>query len=388
MSVSIAKLAIMLTADTSGMQRGFAQARSQVTGFQSSLAGLGRGFALIGGATAAIGASKWILGIANDSEQAVIRLERLTGSMEKAREMTKMVQAFGDGLFEDKEILNATTKLMAFGKTANEIPGILQNLGDLAISTDQSLEMLATRFVKSAASAEKLTAAGQRAAGSMQNMTDSVSGQWKKLWDNMEDAARPAAEGIGNTIEEILRSVNTLFLNREQRFDLLFGDDKGGTRTIKAVAEIKGLLDDGTKSAKAIADELARFTERGEQLRESLRTPGEIFADSMREIDELFLGGAIGLETYRRAAEEAGRTFMNAGSAGKSAVESIRRAPATTFGTSAGFSAIHSGRAELARLAEVERQNLAEQKQHTEILKTISTKVGKPPVLTFPVANF
>ena len=370
MATSIAKLAILLTTDTSGMTRGFATATQQVTGFaqgisalRGTLAGLAAAFGLIEG-------SRFILGIANDSEQAQLRLEMLLGSVEKAQRMTTMVQGFGAGLFEDREILNATTKLLAFGKTAEEVPGILQRLGDLAISTDQSLEGLATRAVKSGDSFDKLMAAGQRAAGSMARATDSMSGQWKKLWDNIEDTTRPAASAIGANIAQILASVNTLFLNREQRMDMLFGGPEAGQRIINTLTEVKGLHDDGAKAAKEIADAYERMVRQGESLTKQLRTPAEVFTESIAEAKQLFQSGIITAETYRRAAEDAQRQFDAASRSADRAAATLRGGtPAAVYGTQQGF------------------QQSAEARRQTQLLTEIKNNTAKPAV-ALPVVNF
>lgn len=215
MAVSIAKLAIMLTTDTSGMQKGFAQATTKVktfgTSFKTALAGAAAAMAALGAASAAMRFGKWLFDISNEAEQARVRFEAMTGSMRDVA-MLMEVKEFSKGLIDEQEITNAIGKLLAFGKTADEIPRILQRLGDLSMATGQSIDGLASRFVRSAESADKLMAAGERAAGALAKANNTISGQLAELRENMEDTFRPGS-GMGNSVRDTIKELNFLLTN-------------------------------------------------------------------------------------------------------------------------------------------------------------------------------
>ena len=394
MATSIAKLAIMLTTDTSGMARGFAQAKTQVTGFTTGLSGLAKGAGMAAAGLALLGTAGHFIGRMQswsmDLEDARVKLDRLTGSAEKGRRIFEFLGDFGGGLIDEDELHTATDRLLAYGVAAERIPDTIKALGDLSITTGQNMETLSRKFVSSQESADKMMTAAKRADGALKDLSDNTyRGQWRLLKENIEDLVKPLVQ-LGRPVNtEVLRAINSLFLSRGERMDMLF-PESAATRFVNVMTEVKGLHDDGAKSAKEIADAWDSIQARGERLRESLRTPSEMFSDSMKEIDGLFLGGAIGLETYQRAAEDAQKSFIEASGLGVvPQAAAMGRTAASTYGSSAGFSAIHAGRAELARMAAQEELQTKHQAEMVRLLGGIHTEVKKPAKeIVFPVVNF
>jgi tape measure domain-containing protein len=148
MANSIAKLAILLTTDASGVSKGFAQAKSAVQGFNAGLGGSGGGMTAmlsgmatkagaIGAAFAGIGTlvagATWATKLAADAEQVRTSFEVMLGSASKAQQMVSDIQGFAASTpFESAEIAQASKSLLAFGVAQEQIIPSMRMLGDLA----------------------------------------------------------------------------------------------------------------------------------------------------------------------------------------------------------------------------------------------------------------
>lgn len=127
-----------------------------------------------------------------------------------------------------------------------------------------------------------------------------------------------------------------------------------------------------------VNDKLAKLKERGEELTKSLRTPFEVARDSMRELAELMRQGIISNETYSRGVAQIQEDYAKATKAAKQLKEATRfSVGAVERNTTAGFSAVQAGRAELQRLAEVAKQQLEQEKQQTKLQAEIRENTKK-----------
>jgi tape measure domain-containing protein len=148
MANSIAKLAILLTTDASGVGKGFAQAKAAVQGFNSGLSGSGGGLAsmlgglttkagMVGAAFAGIGTvaagAVWATKLAADAEQVRTSFEVMLGSAAKAQQMVSDIQGFAASTpFESTEIAAASKSLLAFGVAQEQVIPSMRMLGDIA----------------------------------------------------------------------------------------------------------------------------------------------------------------------------------------------------------------------------------------------------------------
>lgn len=131
----------------------------------------------------------------------------------------------------------------------------------------------------------------------------------------------------------------------------------------KAAAATTAVGSATTQSATLAADALGKLSEkwsdvlqgvqahndlleRGQQIAQQVRTPTEVFGDTVRELQALVASGAIDGETYARAFAKASDELAKAKQESDGLRESIEGLGAAVVGTSRGFEAIAKARRE------------------------------------------
>jgi tape measure domain-containing protein len=241
---------------------------------------------------------------------------------------------------------------------------------------------------------EAMTGAGGRFANMMERQTDTLIGQWNKLKENLTIIASTVMKPIADAMKQILSSFNELLDMAVSSLGVVRGGDfqTANREAVKALRE----QEDAARKAEKAAGEAAEAAEkqakktqkRAEALAEQLRSPQEIFRDTIAELRGFFNDGALSADAYRRGIKKAADAlsdatkkateFKNAGKVNVGALE---------LGTMAEFSARFAGfRAMDEMAAQVKQQTKIE----TDILKVLGeTKgiiEGKSPV-QFAVAR-
>lgn len=154
MANSIAKLAILLTTDASGVSKGFAQAEQSVQSFSGQIASIASQLAVLAGGSAAI---SWGVKLAAEAETAKVGFEVMLGSADKAAKMLDDIKKFAASTpFGGADLRDAAKTMLAFGIASEDIMPSLKMLGDVAGGNSQKLGSLALVFGQ-IASAGKLT---------------------------------------------------------------------------------------------------------------------------------------------------------------------------------------------------------------------------------------
>jgi tape measure domain-containing protein len=173
MAASIAKLAILLTTDTSGMQRGFTDAAKQAQAFggritelrghllstfgAGQLAGLsGTALAIGGIAVAAAGAgaalyklASYSLQVAAATESAGTSFKVMLGSAADAQALMGELRGFAARTpFGFSDLQDATKTLLQFGIAGDEVMQILRTLGDVSGGNAARLQQMALAFAQ------------------------------------------------------------------------------------------------------------------------------------------------------------------------------------------------------------------------------------------------
>jgi hypothetical protein len=305
MATSISKLAIMLTADTTGLNTGLTRAQAAIKGFGMKMNANGAGNFLgmfaRGGAVAAGAAA---IGLSLAGVYQFLKLGVTAGA--------QFEQAMTDSL----DTLSGKTQALrdAFTGLAVAVTGPLRDgLGELAIRLSRVIDW------------------GTKALGGM------TGAEMKK-----QVAAREAL--------------------------------------------VKSLKDQEAAAQKA-ADAHKRLVEsmreRGASIEESLRTPVEVFADTMNELRELGSKGFIDPETFARGTAKARADLISATKLAKEFKSQTNfSVGAVERFSSAGASAVNAGRAELTKIVEFEKAQLEEQKRQTKLLEEANAleRTRKPVV--------
>jgi hypothetical protein len=307
MATSISKLAIMLTADTTGLNTGLTRAQAAIKGFGMKINAAGAGNMLgmfaRGGAVAAGAAA---IGLSLAGVYRFLKLGVTAGA--------EFEQAMTDSL----DTLSGKTNALrdAFTGLAVAVTGPLrEGLGELAIRLSRVMDW-ATKAMGGLTGAE------------MKKQVAAREALVKSLKDQ-EAAAQKAADAHKRLVESM--------------------------------------------------------RERGASIEESLRTPVEVFADTMNELRELAGKGFIDPTTFARGTAKARADLIEATKLAKEFKSQTNfSVGAVERFSSAGFSAIQSGRAELLKIIEAEKTQLAEEKKQTALLDEANhlTRTRKPITIT------
>lgn len=162
MATSIAKLAIVLTTDTSGMQKGFAQGERAATTFGSRIKAIGAGFGSVLGPAALAGISAGFLkmsqaassllresaGVAAQWERLDASLKVMLGSTEAARTLRMELSGIDMGLLDDADLAKAARSMVAMGNSATLTADRIKRFADIAIASGESVESLADSWLR------------------------------------------------------------------------------------------------------------------------------------------------------------------------------------------------------------------------------------------------
>lgn len=324
--------------------------------------------------------------------------------MEEMRMLGDIAAGTGQPLNEVAQVFG---QVMQAGRlTGNElrqfnergIP-LLRELSNMyGVSAAKIREMVEEGKIGSAAVYEafqRMTESGGLFNGMMERMNQTMLGQWEKLWDNMTNTAARFFEGSGgqiilgflehmnNSVEQFNTALDYI-LGRSAPGQAFAGSVLGGgavsaLESKKMEDEKKRLeqeADKAAKEAKKLADDMKKSAEN---ISKSLRTPAEVFADTIRELHTLMGEGLLSWEIYARGVKKAQDTFQSA-SLGKLQAPTQGIA-AVERGTTAAFSAIQQAKREQDAQINQQREMLAVQKQQRKILEDILSETrNKKPV--------
>ena len=122
------------------------------TGVGGLLTKLGPMTAALTGAAGAAGSFGLALksfNAAADIEQTQVALRTLVGDIGKADKLLKDVRDLGASTpFQFPELADSARKLVAFGEAAEDVPGLLRRIGDVAAGSQTPISQLATIYGK------------------------------------------------------------------------------------------------------------------------------------------------------------------------------------------------------------------------------------------------
>lgn len=455
MAISIAKLAIHLTAETGQLVAGFSRAKGLVNGFAGSMGGGGGGGAAggfggiglaataattaIAAATAALGAFAYAgISFAAGMEKAKASFTGFLGSGQAADAMLKDLFQFAAATpFEFPEVRDAATTMMAMGAEAEDVMPQMRMLGEVAAGSGQPLNELAQVFgqVMQAgrltgnelrqfnergipvlselanmldvpkAKIRELVEAGEISsaqvveafarmstgsgifAGQMGRQSETLSGQWATFKDNMMAFAGAVMAYVVPSITALLRGINQLFESirgvKKETIEETQASIKAAAEKAQATQKMADAQKQAEETAKKAADEaqkrMDQLRSKGESLTKSLRTPAEVWKDSITEMNSLLAAGMIEWETYTRGIEQATQALEKTAKASKLASPD-RPIGGVVQGTAAARSAEFAATSEMHKIAEQTRQQteLAKQAKAQREAMLAAIKAGKP----------
>lgn len=147
MANSIAKLAILLTADAKGIIAPFQQAGNAVQQLSGKITGMAAQLGLLAGGAGAAGFVGWGVKLAADAEQAAVAFRVLLGSGEKAKALLADIRKFAiETPLNEIGLRGGAQTLLQFGVAGENIMPVLRMLGDLSLGNQERFERLALAF--------------------------------------------------------------------------------------------------------------------------------------------------------------------------------------------------------------------------------------------------
>lgn len=202
--------------------------------------------------------------------------------------------------------------------------------------------------------------------------TNTLSTQWTNFKQNLADSGA----GLASLLIGPLKQLNDLLANTNSARDMQTlraqadAAEKSVARQVENQKKKNALIEEERRLQAKLIEEAQRKMEsdmealrnRAEAIRESLRTPDEVFRDTISELKVLQSQGLLSLETFSRGIAKAREELTGAAKARRDLFSSTQSVAAVERHTAAGFSAVQSGKAELARIEALEKQQLAEAK--------------------------
>lgn len=281
---------------------------------------------------------------------------------------------------------------------------------ELVSSGKVGFENLKTAF-------QSLTGEGGKFGNMMGKQASTLSGEWSTLVDTMKGVAEtlgeallPAAKVVVESLTTTVGSLGVLMkaaaptiqniANRMANFfrEILVAVDSVIRKTVewaeylnsvaehwgvvnkksiqsyrtgfvKATKEVDEAAESTNEKMEQIATTVDDLSSRGKELAKSLRTPDEVYADTVSELKRLYDAAAISQETYNRGLDAAADKLKKATGEAKNLrkVMEYQPTPALSRNSVAGFSAALQNEfrareiVEQAKKAELERK-----KQHAE----------------------
>lgn len=353
MATTIARLAAVLTTDTSQFQSGMRRAGGAVRQLQSEnqkvdtkLMALSRSaisashsFGRFGGVAGAIGAAggpvaMLAVGFTAAAAAAGLFLAKIAQLGDAARDAR--IESFRNVFKEFDQSHGTKFAVDDFATAAEQSTSLQKNLGELAESTGLSFGKLRQEWAEAFDTLREWFGDAEIVA--------------------MQNQSRKIMEGVRHQLEQAakIRAENLRIAEHQKRVDA-------------EVADIQ----------KDMEQAIGRLQSRAESLKNSLRTPFEVFSEAIRELDSLRTGLFVNDETFGRGITKAADDYHAASRRLMEAKNVLNPSAALERGTVAEFSARIRGGLETKRLEAIATESLKAEKATAEGIERLN---NKPPI--------
>jgi len=308
MADTVSRLAIQVGMDTKPLQSGVGQANSILSTLASRftlavdpIQLVGQGVSML--SRGASEASRYLMDLAGTTETVGLALSFAADSAAEFNQLMSTTMDFGAGQFEDAEISNVVRQLKLFGAEGQNIGGVLDVMGRLAIGSGNSLESVADVLQKIRFDGEvtfkdlrqlmqmnipitdelaknlgvtkgeivtmaeegkisleqvnealaKLTIEGGRFGEAIEMQTDTLAGSWKELWDSLDDLFRPLASLLGGIVKELIKGLTVLVKSANEFQMWMLGSAEATDQAAGAGGKFVEEMSKGEKAAEGVA---------------------------------------------------------------------------------------------------------------------------------------
>ena len=224
---------------------------------------------------------------------------------------------------------------------------------------------------------------------------------WAGQFDRVQAAALSIAQTLGRPLSEaltretatwarILERVATAIMPEQIRQERALAASM--ERRKKLAEEIAQKEEAAAKAAsRAFQDAQDKAKSAAERITQSLRTPAEVYADTVAELNNLLQIGLVSVETMGRGVAKARADLIDAGKIAretKSLTSSSGPLSALERGSSAAIAFIQQSREEQAKANELARQDLEESKRQTKAMQDVEKAVREKKTVQLMRSNF
>jgi tape measure domain-containing protein len=224
-------------------------------------------------------------------------------------------------------------------------------LNEISKKTGESMLQLKKRMEGGGISAAEVGAAFQQATseggrfhGMMNEMSKTWDGEWAKMGEQLKEMFTPIGKLVIQEIKPMVAGLNVI-LETTNRWLGIYETDIPkaieGVNQLKLAHDVlnesliemkdnpmkKGLLAQFTEFEKLSQDAAKRMEDdrnRGKELANSLRTPGETFAADAMQLNDMLRAGTITGETFARAMAKAREELADANKSAREMQESLK----------------------------------------------------------------
>lgn len=298
-------------------------------------------------------AAKVLMAMGEDSKLVIDDLEMLgNAAAGSGQNLTELAQVFGQVMQAGRLTGNELRQFNERGVPL--LTTLAQQLGVTKLEIREMVEAGELGSDKVVAAFKKMTSEGGIFANMMGRQAETMSGQWEKFKENLTIISSETMKGLAVVLTDILRDLNSILdtvvrwygIERERNNTNADAIRNQMALEQKRAADAKKAAEEEAKAAdeltKALQNRFEQMAKRAESIASSLRTPMEIFRDTMAELKMLTEDGLLSLEMYQRGADKAKKDLDDAlKSKEKVAKEIDTRVGAVERFTAAGFSAVN-----------------------------------------------
>lgn len=361
MADSIAKLAVVITGDTGPLNASLRTGAANVTNFQrrvESGSGSLRGFIAANRQTGFIAGNMLrISGATSGLNGGFMNLAKSGGGL------GLVIAALGAVMYKSAE---ASNSLAAKNK---EVADSYEAAFKAASGQDRNIGFDGAELNRSLSMAE----ANLKSIRANSTVTPKLEmSEWQRASDTWVNQVGQTFGDLGRKIAKDLEWLPGLFnsIFRSEGADKAAADlARMAEATKKLTEQTKAQEEAQNKASAAFTHKMDQLKRRAESLSESLRTPAEVFADTVAEIQELGGMGLIDPDKVTRGIQNAKEELLAAGKAIKQTQDTYRPVAAAERYSQAAASAVNEGKAAQQQQLEIEKQQLKEAQTHRKILQ-------------------
>ena len=294
--------------------------------------------------------------------------------------------------------LQAALAAKIFGESSQELMDIIRGGSAALEENEERLKHLQGTIDKT----------DEKAVADMYDAWTDVKIAIQGLWEQISVMLAPALEMIGNVLAEVIafvaRAVEwfrrlsgvwnvliTMAFPLVGLIKLIAGSRDEETESVKLLTEAEKKLalekmraaEEEQKAAEEAAKAREALEKKGVKLTESMRSPMEMYNDTLADLNEMLAAGVISWETYSRAVKNAQETVKKSEEfAAKEIKVAERQAVGVTLRGRGAFSIQQKQQRALERIREEEKLQLKQLQQQTVLLQQLNQNVQTGTVVT------